>query len=261
MKYSCSLCHYSSSRKRDVIRHFDRKVLCGVGEKEVVVNSATFKCEYCDKNFSSSAILLRHQKLYCRGIMQRRIEELEKLASSENKFLDPVENEVNNYGKSSIEKFSDDELKTIRKTINNTEFYLLIPELVPIILLNSEHPENHNIKLTNISDSNTHISVYENGRWKVANKKSVVESVIMEIESIVGEYIGLYGDKYQMTRERFEEYNNRYSDYEEMEETDKEQIRTKKERLLEIEEEKSITIKEIENALYNNRRVIKNRPR
>ena len=52
-----------------------------------------------------------------------------------------------------------------------------IPNLVAKIYFNPEHPENHNIKITD--RRSPYISVYtKDNKWKLANKRDTVENMI-----------------------------------------------------------------------------------
>ncbi len=245
MKYSCSLCSYSSPRKRDIIRHFDRKVSCGVGEKELVENGLTFKCEYCDKIFSTGAIMSRHQKLYCRGIMQRKIEELEKLVGLEKRFQGPVGSKVNNYGSASLKNFNEQDLKVINKLIRESEHYLFEANLCKFIYFNDNYPENHNCYLSSSVKGNKHINIWSDGMWHIRDKKQTIDEIISEVRVIIQNYMDENGTQLTKTFDLYKEYLDRDSGKEKNE----------------IEEDAKLMYENMEICLYDNRHAIKNRKR
>jgi len=88
MEFACSVCHYTSDKKEHVTRHILKKKSCGPGLKEIVEIPNEINCEYCDKNFTTLAILKKHQKDSCKSRLdileeknkrqEEKIKELEK---------------------------------------------------------------------------------------------------------------------------------------------------------------------------------------
>ena len=67
MEFACSICQYTSSKKENVLKHFNRKRSCGPGIKEIIEIPIEIKCDFCDKNFSSVSNLRYHQKHNCKN--------------------------------------------------------------------------------------------------------------------------------------------------------------------------------------------------
>ena len=79
--FGCSVCEYTSSKKVNVIRHINKIKSCGVGIKEIIEIPTEVKCEYCNKIFTITSNLLRHQKDNCKKkdlIKDIKITELEE---------------------------------------------------------------------------------------------------------------------------------------------------------------------------------------
>src|SRR5690348_8417423 len=81
MNFGCSVCEYISTKKANVERHINRKQICGPGIKEVIEIPVDIRCEFCNKKFTTSSNLTRHQKDNCKT----KVEILEKQLKEANK--------------------------------------------------------------------------------------------------------------------------------------------------------------------------------
>ena len=54
--------------------------------------------------------------------------------------------------------------------------YGAVPKLIKHIHFNPEHPENHNIKITN--KKLPYASVFKDNRWEVRDKNTVIEDIV-----------------------------------------------------------------------------------
>ena len=52
-EFGCSVCGYVSSKKQNIIKHFNRKNSCGDGIREILIIPIEIKCKFCNKNFST----------------------------------------------------------------------------------------------------------------------------------------------------------------------------------------------------------------
>lgn len=77
MMYRCSLCEYSSNNKHCITKHFNKKIKCGEGMQTVVEIKIELKCDYCSKNISTNAHMIKHLKV-CKIKKANLEKELEK---------------------------------------------------------------------------------------------------------------------------------------------------------------------------------------
>lgn len=150
-------------------------------------------CEYCNKKLSSYKNKWRHQK-NCKS-KESIIDQNEFLKRKNNELLNQVEQlikkvtnlensnfknnyvnsfnkiQVNNYGCENIDYISD---KVFKKLLNTP--MSAIPKLIELKYFNPNHPENHNIKITNIHDK--FAKIYKDNKWLVSHKKDVIADLV-----------------------------------------------------------------------------------
>jgi len=66
MEFGCSVCEYTSNKKENIVKHFNKKKSCGVGAKEIIEIPIDITCEYCNKNFSTNKTLKFHITTSCK---------------------------------------------------------------------------------------------------------------------------------------------------------------------------------------------------
>ena len=90
---------------------------------------------------------------------------------------------INNYGKENIGYLNDTFIKKLMDTP-----YKALPRLLQNIHFNPEHPENHNIKITN--KKLPFIGVWKDNQWVVKDKQEI-------LIDIVDKGFNILDDKYQ----------------------------------------------------------------
>ena len=81
--------------------------------------------------------------------------------------------QINQFGKEDISYLDNDYFKKILKTDRNLENSLIT--LTKDIHLRLDHPENRNIKVTNLN--NKYATIYNNGKWRGITKESLKEEL------------------------------------------------------------------------------------
>jgi len=62
-KFKCSECNYTSSYRKDVLKHFDKKKKCSKNPLSVIELDDDIICEYCGKLLSTGNSLERHLQI------------------------------------------------------------------------------------------------------------------------------------------------------------------------------------------------------
>ena len=78
---------------------------------------------------------------------------------------------INNYGNENTEYLKGDYLNNLLQGA-----FTAIPKLIENIHFNPQHPENHNIKITNKKEP--YIKVRKNDKWELQDKKETLETLV-----------------------------------------------------------------------------------
>jgi len=158
------------------------------------------RCEFCNKQYSRKDSLYRHQKKSCKSKIEKKdlYDKIETLINEitlikeENKKLkeelivtkyesntminsnNTIKNnniQINNYGSENIDYITD---KVFMKLLSTP--LSAIPKLIELKHFNPKHPENHNIKITNIHDK--FAKIYKDNKWLISHKKDVISDLV-----------------------------------------------------------------------------------
>ena len=208
--YTCYACLFSSNQKNDYNRHLKtKKHIKNVSKIEAnkvttqkdpkktqkdpkkTQKDPVFLCDFCESKFSSYAHKRRHELHRCKevsSIKDKKIKTLEKekkkLEKQIEKMIDKVgivnnttNNNtqniivVNNYGKENTDYLTFDKIKNLLDRP-----YDSVQELIKMLHFDVNHPENHNVKITNKKEP--YALVWNNPIWELRKKKSVVKDLV-----------------------------------------------------------------------------------
>ena len=209
-------------------------------------------CKYCKKTFKQRQGKYLHMKKYCKvkkqkekednellKMIQELIEDNKEIKETNEKLHDEnkeikkelkkvknvkavkaINNQtnikdsnininINNYGNENISFLTP---QFLAKLILQKGVYPLIPNLIKEIHFNKEFPENKNLKITN--KKQPYINVYENGNWKLKDKKETIKDIVDDKSNLFdcinskNDVINLLPRHYHKTR--FEKYKDNY---------------------------------------------------
>jgi len=207
--FNCIECNYSSNIKCNWERHLKSKKHFKNIEKPLSTMVKTqkdpkktqkdpkktqkdpiFLCDFCNSKFSSYAHKRRHEIHRCKEnttIMSNKIKTLEKekkkLEKEIGKLIDKVGTVnnttnntqniivVNNYGKENTDYLT---IEKIKKLLDRP--YDSVQELIKMLHFDVNHPENHNVKITNKKEP--YALVWNDPIWELRKKKSVVKDLV-----------------------------------------------------------------------------------
>ena len=206
--------------------------------KMTIKKPKNYPCDFCDKLFTTNAHKRRHELHYCnknatsKDIKIRKLEkEKKKLEKKIDKLLDKVGNVtnntnnntnniivVNNYGKENTDYLTVEKIKALLDKPFDS-----VQELIKMLHFNSDHPENHNVKITNKKEP--YALVWNDPIWELRKKKTVVKDIVdkgyMMIDS---------------THDNMDESNSKFINFQDHYEDEETETRDK------IEEEAEIVI-------------------
>ena len=202
--YTCCYCLFSSNQKNDYNRHLKTKkhnknvsnnetnMVMTTNDHKMTTKNLKYSCDFCDTSFSSKPHKRRHELHFCKennSIMSTKIKTLEKekkkLEKQIEKMIDKVGTVnnttnnnntqniivVNNYGKENTDYLT---FEKIKKLLDRP--YDSVQELIKMLHFDVNHPENHNVKITNKKEP--YALVWNDPIWELRKKKSVVKDLV-----------------------------------------------------------------------------------
>ena len=214
-EYNCPRCGYSTVYKSHFANHLNRKKPCNIIYSDIEIsvikeeydisdkflakkqnqneqNSLKYECTYCNANFDKKKEYNIHYN-ECKNKYSKIIQEnaeLKDVVSKLNKKMDNIadkltnninitNSQVNSNNTIIINNFGNENLSYIDKELLQKLIvppYPAIVKLNEIIHCNEEHPENNNIKISNINGK--FLQVYENNAWVHKAKQEIVAAIV-----------------------------------------------------------------------------------
>ena len=205
------------------------KVIHSVAQDIPEVKPNAISCKFCNKTFSSRQGKYKHLKYHCKKKMPESdkdiiIKELresnQELRAMIEKLLEKSTNiniakgdinttnniQINNYGSENIEYISD---KVFKKLLEKP--MSAITKLIELKHFNPKHPENHNVKITNIHDK--YAKIYQDKKWLIKHKKDVVEELVENGYADFEEFKDLNEDELaEKIKEKYKLMQRNYND-------------------------------------------------
>ena len=192
------------------------------------------RCEFCNKFFSRKDSMFRHQKNSCKSKTEKKnlYDKIEALIDEityikeENKKLkeelfvskfetnniinsnNTIKNnkiQINNYGNENIDYITD---KVFMKLLSTP--LAAIPRLIELKYFNPKHPENHNIKITNIHDK--FAKIYKDNKWLISHKKDIIQELVDNGYADFEEFKDLNEEEFtNKIKEKYKKMENYYT--------------------------------------------------
>ena len=226
VEYKCERCHYIAKHKGCIKKHFQRKYPCRAIHSDITIKELLeelnkpkegFACNKCNKIFKTSQGKYQHQKR-CKQelVVYKETNQDEKIQELVNKLVEEKMKNINsitNIGKQEIKNqknitnnntnlfisFNDKEnihkvLKQCQETILLLEQNRSKDKCFSIYLtaahFNPEHPEMHNIKLTNLKPDYKLIDIRdEHGKWKKEPQKEIFNNLINSSKDFITDIV------------------------------------------------------------------------
>lgn len=241
MNNYCNICQVNIKDYKNMKRHLQSNRHKKMEESKNNINLC-LSCP-CGKTYTQSSNLCRHRKkcqIYINKVtvnqsnnnIVNNLMEQNKLLSEQNddlkkqimllleKGINNVTNSnnttthnietqnvivVNSFGKENTEYLTD---KIVAKLIQTGPFTCL-PKIIEKIHFDPDHPENHNIKVTN--QNNNYAKIVKDNKWVTTNKKNAIERMIQSGYDILEEKYSDTKDSIStLKQEKFEEFQNKF---------------------------------------------------
>lgn len=233
MAYHCDVCNINFKTQKNMNSHKNTKR----HKERETPNKVLYKCEKCSNSYCHRQSLYSHKKtcnftIYDKPentsieLMQQKMEEMkaafdkerEELKAHINLLLDKhatnIENQTNNnnitihinaFGHENLDYITD---KMIIRCIDRV--YQSIPCLIEKIHFDPNHPENHNIKITNKKLPYASI-MGDNQQWKYIERNKAIESMVDKSYHILGDTYQENIDEIPDTKRRqFERFQEKF---------------------------------------------------
>ena len=204
-------------------------------EHKMSTKKLKYSCDFCDDTFSTKANKRRHELHYCKEnkninkLLNEKNKQIKKLEKEIGKLIDKVGNVtnnnntnniivVNNYGKENTDYLT---VEKIKKLLDRP--YDSVQELIKMLHFDVDHPENHNVKITNKKEP--YALVWNDPIWELRKKKSVVKDLVDKGYMMI-----------DTTHDNIDDPNIKYTNFQDNFENDETNIKDK------IEEETEIVI-------------------
>jgi hypothetical protein len=204
MSFVCDLCDYSTTKKYNLKQHLNKvnkcenKKLCEKTREQIIKDlypedTKTHVC-ICNKKYTQSCSLYRHRKecdLYQNEKIKMNESKTQEPVTTHNTINSTVTNSlntnstVNSHNTIIINNFGSENLSYLTPEFLEKCTCVLplgIKSMVKAIHLNIDHPENHNVKITNIKSPLMH--VIENDEWTLKDKKHTLKTLIEKVSDI-----------------------------------------------------------------------------
>lgn len=236
-KNGCSVCNIPSFKsKQSLQRHLSSKKHMQIDKQPV---DTLFQCSSCNKYFFGRDGLSHHKKIcpsrkndndkmqnnidYLTEKFEKEKEELTKVFEKQMEKMIQIcsknnintqnncKNQtnynihINTFGKENLDYITNDFLQNCVNKI-----YDSVPTILQKIHFDPEHPENHNIKVTNKKLPHASIMTDDN-QWKLVNKHEVIEDMIDKGYNMIDETFRHDPSKYTEERRRnYRKYQDKY---------------------------------------------------
>ena len=243
----CDVCNIHFSKKANYERH----LMSQKHQKRKSFYGSMIQCNDCGRYFTTKSNCVAHAKrckveLPCGDLritnetvqMKKQIEQQQnEIDELKNKIIlllekssntiyteNNIQNQsnietqnvivVNSFGQENTEYLTD---QIVSKLIKNGPFTCL-PKIIERIHFDPNHPENHNIKVTN--KKLNYAEIIKDNKWITTNKSQIIEKMIQNGYDLLDE-------KYQDSKEHFSDFKQeRFEDFQQkFQEEDKDLIK------------------------------------
>jgi hypothetical protein len=217
MEYNCELCKYKTNHQTNYKKHLMSNKH---KRNEEESNKKQFSCKYCGQMYHHKQSVNKHIKYSCTKnkdedlkelvrLLNDKLDDKDKLIENKDKQLDHKDKLLENKDKQ-IEKLKGKLEININTTVNNIHnnitllsytktdtSYLTdndyktcikkrngcVLKMIEKLHFNPEKPENMNLYIPSMKDK--YLMMYEDGNWKLTNKKDAIEKIYEDKEDLI----------------------------------------------------------------------------
>jgi len=163
-RYNCIGCNKKFNRKSNMERHWNSCI-----KYNEYVND-----KYTDEIKKQNDLLINkvEEMLNKMNMMEEELKKIKDKPSISNNFNKIETNiQINSFGNENFDYIND---KVFIKLLSTP--LSAIPKLIELKHFHPKHPENHNIKITNIHDK--FAKIYKDNKWLISHKKDIIQELV-----------------------------------------------------------------------------------
>jgi len=203
VNYKCPRCNYETDRRSSIKNHINKKKICKLVRFDII------PINYHDVILKedNSEFLLFTEITY----LKKKIQDLEEIRNTDNK-KDSTEIHGNNnitnsnitininaFNESYTGHLTDGDYKQcIGRVINS------VPQLIKRIHFDPEHPENHNICISNLK--NNMAMCYDGFKWNMCKQDQLIDDLIEINETALSDWLESGETEHPVEMAKFEKY-------------------------------------------------------
>jgi hypothetical protein len=202
--FECVRCHYTSSRKGDLIKHLNRKktcpaTFCNKDAKTVIqdlklrkgIDDLRIACPWCDKHFKTHQSIYQHKKRCKKNEQNIAVENKDVVIVQENdnelvtNVAEATQNDPAVSGGSNAivprKKFGREEVAHIHdnhgllvQLIRRRDRGVL--DYLQLRFMNPEHPADNTVRVSNIKMS--FIQIFDGTAWRLEDRNNVLDDML-----------------------------------------------------------------------------------
>ncbi len=191
-------------------------------------------CEYCHKSFTTKRSMLRHIKKTCK--VRQSIETKEQQIQELVKRIEQMEEQIHDNGPTNQIQTLNNHCSTMNNNQFNNSFKLnafgdedisyitddnfkkilgkgfeSVPALIQRKFYDKDHPENHNMYMSNFRSNSA--TIYDGEDWALTEANAIIEDLYDDNVAILeGKFDELKADMTVRDRKKFERFMKLYSD-------------------------------------------------
>ena len=207
MEYNCELCNYKTTHQTNYKKHLTSNKH---KRNEDEFNKKQFSCKYCGQMYHHKQSVNKHIKYSCTKnkdedlkelvrLLNDKLEHKDKLLENKDKQIEKLMGklEINNsfnttvniqninllsYKQTDTSHLTDTDYKTCIKKRNGC-----VVKMIEKVHFDPKKPENMNVYISSMK--NKYVMMYEDGNWKLINKKDAIEKIYDDKEELIMYYM------------------------------------------------------------------------
>ena len=196
--FKCIGCNKNFNRKNNMERHTNSCI-----KYNEYVND-----KYTDEIKKQNDVLINkvEEMLNKMNMMEEELKKIKDKPSINNNFNKIETNiQINSFGNENFDYINE---KVFVKLLSTP--LSAIPKLIELKYFNPKHPENHNIKITNIHDK--FAKIYKDNKWLISHKKDIIQELVDNGYADFEEFKDLNEEEFtNKIKEKYKKMENYYT--------------------------------------------------